>query len=142
MFLQGTNFFICFFPELAFRNFFLGEGGENPSRLEPLPDGSKNPKRSAIKQVASGRFGVSIDYLTNADELQIKMAQVYFDDIHLTLKFSFFLCVACLIVNPSLLAPVFLLEQILFMNLCSWTDDAVFAKHLRVFASLTDFGIW
>ncbi|GFY84088.1 NADH-dependent glutamate synthase 1 [Actinidia rufa] len=52
-----------------------GEGGENPSRLEPLPDGSKNPKRSAIKQVASGRFGVSIDYLTNADELQIKMAQ-------------------------------------------------------------------
>ncbi|PSS04444.1 Glutamate synthase 1 [NADH] like [Actinidia chinensis var. chinensis] len=52
-----------------------GEGGENPSRLKPLPDGSKNPKRSAIKQVASGRFGVSIDYLTNADELQIKMAQ-------------------------------------------------------------------
>ena len=60
--------------------------------MEPLPDGSKNPKRSAIKQVASGRFGVSIDYLTNADELQIKMAQVYFDDIHLTLKFSFSVC--------------------------------------------------
>ncbi|XP_021764222.1 glutamate synthase 1 [NADH], chloroplastic-like isoform X3 [Chenopodium quinoa] len=52
-----------------------GEGGENPSRLEPLPDGSMNPKRSAIKQVASGRFGVSSYYLTNADELQIKMAQ-------------------------------------------------------------------
>ncbi|KAK9665272.1 hypothetical protein RND81_14G101700 [Saponaria officinalis] len=52
-----------------------GEGGENPSRLEPLPDGSTNPKRSAIKQVASGRFGVSSYYLTNADELQIKMAQ-------------------------------------------------------------------
>ncbi|KAK9291820.1 hypothetical protein L1049_019770 [Liquidambar formosana] len=52
-----------------------GEGGENPSRMEALPDGSKNPKRSAIKQVASGRFGVSSYYLTNADELQIKMAQ-------------------------------------------------------------------
>ncbi|CAM8900534.1 unnamed protein product [Rhodiola kirilowii] len=43
--------------------------------MEPLPDGSRNPKRSAIKQVASGRFGVSSYYLTNADELQIKMAQ-------------------------------------------------------------------
>ncbi|KAG0491043.1 hypothetical protein HPP92_007906 [Vanilla planifolia] len=43
--------------------------------MELLPDGSKNPKRSAIKQVASGRFGVSSYYLTNADELQIKMAQ-------------------------------------------------------------------
>ncbi|XP_074281679.1 glutamate synthase 1 [NADH], chloroplastic-like [Silene latifolia] len=52
-----------------------GEGGENPSRLQSLPDGSRNPKRSAIKQVASGRFGVSSYYLTNADELQIKMAQ-------------------------------------------------------------------
>ncbi|KAF5191488.1 Glutamate synthase [NADH], amyloplastic [Thalictrum thalictroides] len=52
-----------------------GEGGENPSRMEPLSDGSMNPKRSAIKQVASGRFGVSSYYLTNADELQIKMAQ-------------------------------------------------------------------
>ncbi|XP_039062007.1 glutamate synthase 1 [NADH], chloroplastic isoform X4 [Hibiscus syriacus] len=52
-----------------------GEGGEQPSRMEPLPDGSRNPKRSAIKQVASGRFGVSSYYLTNADELQIKMAQ-------------------------------------------------------------------
>ncbi|XP_039044583.1 glutamate synthase 1 [NADH], chloroplastic-like isoform X4 [Hibiscus syriacus] len=52
-----------------------GEGGEQPSRMESLPDGSRNPKRSAIKQVASGRFGVSSYYLTNADELQIKMAQ-------------------------------------------------------------------
>ncbi|XP_038987133.1 glutamate synthase 1 [NADH], chloroplastic-like [Phoenix dactylifera] len=52
-----------------------GEGGEQPSRMEPLPDGSTNPKRSSIKQVASGRFGVSSYYLTNADELQIKMAQ-------------------------------------------------------------------
>lgn len=56
----------------------LGEGGEQPSRMEPLSDGSRNPKRSAIKQVASGRFGVSSYYLTNADELQIKMAQVMF----------------------------------------------------------------
>ncbi|XP_022723675.1 glutamate synthase 1 [NADH], chloroplastic-like isoform X1 [Durio zibethinus] len=52
-----------------------GEGGEQPSRMEALPDGSRNPKRSAIKQVASGRFGVSSYYLTNANELQIKMAQ-------------------------------------------------------------------
>ncbi len=52
-----------------------GEGGEDPERYEPLPDGSMNPKRSAIKQVASGRFGVTINYLTNSDEIQIKMAQ-------------------------------------------------------------------
>jgi glutamate synthase (NADPH/NADH) large chain len=50
-----------------------GEGGEDPERFKPLPDGDS--KRSAIKQVASGRFGVTINYLTNADELQIKMAQ-------------------------------------------------------------------
>ncbi|HID78450.1 MAG TPA: glutamate synthase subunit alpha, partial [Planctomycetaceae bacterium] len=52
-----------------------GEGGEDPMRLEPLPDGQPNPRRSAIKQVASGRFGVTIYYLTHADELQIKIAQ-------------------------------------------------------------------
>ena len=52
-----------------------GEGGEDPERYKPLPDGSMNPMRSAIKQVASGRFGVTIGYLTNADEIQIKMAQ-------------------------------------------------------------------
>jgi glutamate synthase domain-containing protein 2/glutamate synthase domain-containing protein 3 len=50
-----------------------GEGGEDPERFKPLPNGDS--KRSAIKQVASGRFGVTIEYLTNADELQIKMAQ-------------------------------------------------------------------
>lgn len=55
-----------------------GEGGEAPDRLVPLADGSQNPKRSAIKQIASGRFGVTSYYLTNADELQIKMAQVCF----------------------------------------------------------------
>jgi len=52
-----------------------GEGGEEPERFEPLPDGSPNPARSAIKQVASGRFGVTTEYLVNADDLQIKMAQ-------------------------------------------------------------------
>jgi glutamate synthase (NADH) len=52
-----------------------GEGGENPRRLVPNPDGSANPMRSSIKQIASGRFGVSANYLTNADELQIKIAQ-------------------------------------------------------------------
>jgi glutamate synthase domain-containing protein 2/glutamate synthase domain-containing protein 1/glutamate synthase domain-containing protein 3 len=50
-----------------------GEGGEDPSRFEPDPNGDR--RRSAIKQVASGRFGVTIHYLVNADELQIKMAQ-------------------------------------------------------------------
>ncbi|MCI0361672.1 MAG: glutamate synthase large subunit, partial [Planctomycetaceae bacterium] len=50
-----------------------GEGGEDPERFKPLPNGDS--KRSAIKQVASGRFGVTINYLANADELQIKMAQ-------------------------------------------------------------------
>ncbi|HEV2592576.1 MAG TPA: glutamate synthase large subunit [Gaiellaceae bacterium] len=45
-----------------------GEGGEDPERFA-------DERRSKIKQVASGRFGVNIDYLTNADELQIKMAQ-------------------------------------------------------------------
>jgi glutamate synthase (NADPH/NADH) large chain len=52
-----------------------GEGGEEPERFNPLPDGSSNPERSAIKQVASGRFGVTNEYLVNADDIQIKMAQ-------------------------------------------------------------------
>ena len=50
-----------------------GEGGEDARRYTPLPNGDS--RRSAIKQVASGRFGVTIDYLTNADELQIKIVQ-------------------------------------------------------------------
>ncbi len=50
-----------------------GEGGEDPARFDPLPSGDS--KRSAIKQVASGRFGVTSEYLVNADEIQIKMAQ-------------------------------------------------------------------
>jgi glutamate synthase (NADPH/NADH) large chain len=52
-----------------------GEGGEEPERFNPLDDGSPNPERSAIKQVASGRFGVTIEYLVNADDIQIKIAQ-------------------------------------------------------------------
>jgi len=52
-----------------------GEGGEEPERYTPLPDGSANPERSAIKQVASGRFGVTAEYLVNADDIQIKIAQ-------------------------------------------------------------------
>ncbi len=52
-----------------------GEGGEERDRYEDLPDGSKNPERSAIKQVASGRFGVTTEYLVNADMIQIKVAQ-------------------------------------------------------------------
>ena len=50
-----------------------GEGGEDPIRFKSLEDGVS--KRSAIKQVASGRFGVTMWYLTNSDELQIKIAQ-------------------------------------------------------------------
>ena len=50
-----------------------GEGGEDPDRFQPDKDG--NWKNSAIKQVASGRFGVSSHYLSSAKEIQIKMAQ-------------------------------------------------------------------
>ena len=50
-----------------------GEGGEDPARFTPLPNGDS--LSSAIKQVASGRFGVTSEYLVNAQELQIKMAQ-------------------------------------------------------------------
>ena len=50
-----------------------GEGGEDPVRNIPLPDGTS--LRSAVKQVASGRFGVDAEYLVNADEIQIKVAQ-------------------------------------------------------------------
>ncbi|HEX6030636.1 MAG TPA: glutamate synthase large subunit, partial [Tepidiformaceae bacterium] len=50
-----------------------GEGGEDRRRFTPDPNGDS--RRSSIKQVASGRFGVTSEYLVNADELQIKMAQ-------------------------------------------------------------------
>jgi glutamate synthase (NADPH/NADH) large chain len=50
-----------------------GEGGEDPDRYEPEPNGDL--RRSAIKQVASGRFGVTSWYLVNSDEMQIKIAQ-------------------------------------------------------------------
>ncbi len=50
-----------------------GEGGEETDRFKPLPNG--NSMRSAIKQVASGRFGVTTEYLVNSDMMQIKMAQ-------------------------------------------------------------------
>ena len=50
-----------------------GEGGEEVDRFSTLPNGDS--MRSAIKQVASGRFGVTTDYLVNADDIQIKMAQ-------------------------------------------------------------------
>ena len=50
-----------------------GEGGEDPERFRPDPNGDL--RRSAIKQVASARFGVTTEYLVNADDLQIKMAQ-------------------------------------------------------------------
>ncbi len=50
-----------------------GEGGEETDRFVPLPNGDS--MRSAIKQVASGRFGVTTEYLVNSDDIQIKMAQ-------------------------------------------------------------------
>lgn len=113
--------------------------------MEPLPNGSMNPKRSAIKQVASGRFGVSSYYLTNADEIQIKMAQVI-------VCLNFLVLVSCVyrlqFEAPHLLfAHVSLSERVflLFMDLCSWADVAVFAKHLWVSLHLQlnpTFGIW
>ncbi len=50
-----------------------GEGGEDPQRFKSMPNGDS--MRSSIKQVASGRFGVTTEYLVNADDIQIKMAQ-------------------------------------------------------------------
>ena len=50
-----------------------GEGGEDPKRFTPMANGDS--MRSAIKQVASGRFGVTTEYLVNSDDIQIKMAQ-------------------------------------------------------------------
>ena len=50
-----------------------GEGGEDPARYLPRPDGGSTV--SAIKQVASGRFGVTLEYINQAKELQIKIAQ-------------------------------------------------------------------
>ena len=50
-----------------------GEGGEDPARF--APDARGDSRRSSIKQVASGRFGVTLEYLVNADEIQIKIAQ-------------------------------------------------------------------
>jgi len=50
-----------------------GEGGEDAARYKPDPNGDW--RRSAVKQVASGRFGVTSEYLVNATDLQIKMAQ-------------------------------------------------------------------
>ncbi|MGQ3673787.1 glutamate synthase large subunit [Xanthobacter sp. TB0136] len=50
-----------------------GEGGEEPERYKPLPNGDS--MRSAIKQIASGRFGVTAEYLVNSDVMQIKVAQ-------------------------------------------------------------------
>ena len=50
-----------------------GEGGESPDRF--TPDANGDLRRSAVKQVASGRFGVTSNYLVNADDIQIKMAQ-------------------------------------------------------------------
>src|SRR6201993_5436751 len=50
-----------------------GEGGEDPARSKPRPNGDN--ASSAIKQVASGRFGVTAEYLNNCRELEIKVAQ-------------------------------------------------------------------
>jgi glutamate synthase (NADPH/NADH) large chain len=50
-----------------------GEGGEDPARY--TPDANGDSRRSAVKQVASGRFGVTSEYLVNADDIQIKIAQ-------------------------------------------------------------------
>lgn len=101
--------------------------------MEPLPDGSRNPKRSSIKQVASGRFGVSSYYLTNADELQIKMAQVVILIQGLNFKvcvyglFLFYFPVLQFSPHVPIGTDVPLVYGSVFM-----ADDAVSAKHLRV----------
>jgi glutamate synthase (NADPH/NADH) large chain len=51
-----------------------GEGGEDPARYKPAPNGD-NMNSSAIKQVASGRFGVTAEYLNHCREIEIKVAQ-------------------------------------------------------------------
>ena len=63
-----------------------GEGGEDPARY--IIYDLNNNKRSAIKQIASGRFGVTSAYLANADDLQIKMAQVCFYGLLLLLSYQ------------------------------------------------------
>ena len=57
-----------------------GEGGEEPERFAALENGAMNPMRSAIKQVASGRFGVTTEYLVNSDDIQIKICLLYTSD--------------------------------------------------------------
>src|SRR5690606_33614674 len=52
-----------------------GEGGEEPDRYFPLPDGTANPVRTAIKQVTSGRLGLTTEYLVNHHQMQTKDAQ-------------------------------------------------------------------
>jgi hypothetical protein len=113
--------------------------------METLPDGSMNPKRSAIKQVASGRFGVSSYYLTNADELQIKMAQVFVKITHFEIETSCLCHGPAVVIVCSYLAPAFLLEQrfLLFMDLCSWQMMLCLQSTPGCIASLSDsFGIW
>lgn len=100
--------------------------------MEPLPDGSRNPKRSAIKQVASGRFGVSSYYLTNADELQIKMAQVVIHILISSFKVhAWFIFFYFSNVIFSLCIPIGT-EVPLVYGSTFMADDAVSAKHLRV----------
>ena len=98
--------------------------------MEPLPDGSMNPKRSAIKQVASGRFGVSSYYLTNADELQIKMAQVFVKITHFETK-TFCLSWSCCCPCVLLFSPCFPVgtEVPFVYGFMFMADDAVSAKH-------------
>lgn len=97
--------------------------------MEPLPDGSMNPKRSAIKQVASGRFGVTSYYLTNADELQIKMAQV---SVKIScLKLLFIFCVFAVDARLFLFSPCIPVgtEVPIVYGFMFMADDAVSAKH-------------
>lgn len=97
--------------------------------MEPLPDGSRNPKRSAIKQVASGRFGVTSYYLTNADEIQIKMAQVI---VNYTLVTNKFLGKNLLPILGFYSLYSYGMEVPLVYEFMFMADDAVSAKHLRV----------
>lgn len=104
--------------------------------MVPLADGSMNPKRSAIKQVASGRFGVSSYYLTNADELQITPDKDGLGHWRLcvVLKYHFIFHVFVVWVACFSFSPPLQLEQrfLLFIILCLWGDVIKYAKHLSV----------
>lgn len=79
VFLSRRVMSLLIWPSVVtYGNYFCRRGSESLSHMELLSHVLMNPKRRATNQVASGRFGVSGYYLTNADKLQIKMALVWY----------------------------------------------------------------